>query len=346
MKKLCKSLNISKHLFYVVVLILINYFIINFCNLKTITNINNVYSYYETTRIKYAKVKENCFLFKTSDITDASYKNVEFIIPETYFVIILSDINTMITKVQYKNKIGYVAADSIKVVNFLPVNPTLEYITFDIQNTAGTQLRSSPNADDSSNISAVIPAGTENVTYVASTFGVIPTGGNSNIWYYAIYSPISDPTSVYEGYVYSGKTENLTNIELNTEDIYEITDNNKESKDDTFIINEGIKTILIVLICVPIFLVFILLVVGNKRKRKEDKIINEYNNESSGYINNTNLTQHTSKRYKKPSDFVDKKFEKKNKSFLSKYITEETYSSNKTNPKFPTYEIIDDDDLL
>lgn len=315
----------------------------NICNINCVQN-NITYSYYETSRIKYAKVKENCFLFKTSDVTDASYRNVEFIIPESYFVIVLNNINTMITKVQYKNKIGYVSSDSIKVVDFLPVNPTLDYVTFDINENVGTQLRSSPNADDSTNITSIVPAGTENITYVASTYGVIPTGGNSNVWYYAIYSPISDPTSVYEGYIYSGKTENLSKIELNSEDIYEITENNKEDKDNSFVINNGIKTLLIIIICVPIVLIFIILIVGNKRNKNENFKTKETYIETNKELENRNNKNSYSLKFKKPSDFANKKLKKK--SNLSKYITQENQTMQNNKPRFPTYEIIDDDDLL
>ena len=171
------------------------------CNYKSIAD-------YSVSRIIYAKAKANCYLFKTSDITDASYRNVEYIIPETYFVKILNDINDSVKKVQYNNKIGYVSSDSIFVVDFVPVMPSLDGVFFDISDGVGTHLRKSPTADDSSNVIMVIPAGTKSVCYIASIIGTIPTGGSSNVWYYVTYSPSSDPTSVYEGYVYSLKTIN------------------------------------------------------------------------------------------------------------------------------------------
>jgi len=313
-------------------------------NQKSNNNSNAIYTT-EVSRIKYAKVKENCYLFKTSDITDATHRNIKYIIPESYFVTILSDINTMIKKVQYRNMIGYVASDSIKIVDFLPVSPTLENVTFDIPEDVGTQIRSTPEAEDSSNVIKIIPAGTKSVTYIASTIGVIPTGGSSNIWYYAIYTPISDPTSVYEGYVYSAKTENLTSFELNTEDVDEIINDKDDNSIVNFTINETVKIVLIILICIPIVLVFVLLVVSNRRKKKEEALIGEYRQEHCEENQNVYKDSSVEKnRVKKVKDFSGKTFERK--SLPTKFFTEQLESETSSDPIFPTYEIIDDDDLL
>ena len=68
----------------------------------------------------------------------------------------------------------------------------------------------------SSTAFATLDAGTCDVSYIASVSGQIPNGGKSDIWYYVVYTPSFDSTNVYEGYVYSENTTNLSEIILNT----------------------------------------------------------------------------------------------------------------------------------
>lgn len=313
-----------------------------FYNNKSNYNSN---SYYSVTRVKYAKAKESCFLFKTSDVTDASFRNVVFIVPETYFVIVLSDVNTMVKKVQYNNKIGYVSTDSVVEVDFLPINPTLEGVTFDIPDSVGTHLRSAPSADNNSNVLMVIPAGTKSVNYVASIIGTVPTGGSSNIWYYVIYSPMSDPTSVYEGYVYGSKVVNLSEIFINEEGNEEIKTDENDKTESSFVLNDTVRTVLIVLICLPIILVFVLLVVGNK-KSKNNKILEGYKPEvKTENVRTSEIRKKNfNKKLNKIDDFENKPLKKK-EPYFAKYVEEEFDESSKK-PLFPTYETVDDDDLL
>ena len=258
-------------------------FIISFC-IRTNNNpvyyyknavkfCNQNYSALSVSNVKYAKVKNNCYLFKTADVSDASYRNVDFVIPSSYFVVVLSDINAYTKRVQYNNRIGYVSSDSVEEVDFIPLEPFLNNITFDVEENVGTQLRKSPIASDASNIITLIPAGTKNITYIASINGVVPTGGNSAVWFYVVYTPAADPTSVYEGYVYSGKTLNLTEIKQNVEGV-QVQESIPE--EGVFVLNESIKNILIIVISAPIVLVFVLLVVnGRKMKKvKDEKIEN------------------------------------------------------------------------
>jgi len=344
MKKKLKILFSAIMFIIIPFVIVISLFIIIKNNFILTLNCNkNVISktFASVERVRYAKVKENCYLFKTSDVSDASFRNVEFIIPESYFVIILNNVNSSIFKVRYNNKIGYVSGDSIKEVDFLPVNPFLENITFDINDSVGTQLRKTPTIDDDSNVLMVIPAGTKSISYIASTVGTVPTGGSSNIWYYATFSPATDPTSVYEGFVYSGKTVNLSNIPLNVEGADEIINNVEEELTEKYQLNGTIKTILVVVICLPIILIFILLLVGNKKKNK--KVINEDNigfekSENDMYNKKTSIK----KKLNKIDDFSGKEFKQK-KPFYTKFITEENSANENI---FPVYDSSEDDDLL
>ena len=298
----------------------------------------NVGAYSET--LVYAKAKSNCHLFKTSDITDCSYRNVIFIVPNTYFVSVLQEVNSYIYRVQYLNKIGYVSADSVVKVDFIPIKSSLENIQFDISEVVGTQMRSSPTAEDSNNVLAIIPAGSVGLNYIADVEGEVPTGGTSKCWYYALYSPESDPTSVYEGYVYSEKTKNLTEITLNGENQElgnELVDGNKEER--PIVLNEALKIALIVLICIPIVLVFVLLVIAN---RKNKEVMLDESVESKCDSDKNTLKS----KFKKVDELRGVSLTKK-QSVYDKFITTSTEGkADQSVPSFPTYEIVDDDDLL
>lgn len=219
----------------------------------------------------YAKVQQNCLLFKSDDTLNSTYQNVYFEIPESYFVNILSKVNDTTYKVKYGEIIGFVDASKITTVSLTPKEPTLEDIFFNINTDAGTQIRTSPDASDSLNILTTIPSGTEGIKYIAKINATIPSGGASNVWYYAEYTPTNNPTRVYTGYIYSERTANLTNIPTNLETDVIIDDNLSASaslNDEFVTISPTLKIVLIALICLPIVIVFILLLVKNKHNKK------------------------------------------------------------------------------
>lgn len=283
---------------------------------------------------KFAKAKENCFLFKTSDITSTAFKNVYFCVPKSYFVTILAEINALVFKVEYKGKIGYVSKDSVVVATFTPVVPTLDDITFDISTASGTQLRSSPSAESSLNILKVISAGTKNIEYVSFISSAKPVGGNSSIWYYVYYFPEDDPTSFYEGYIYSEKAINLSFISENLECNPELISDDKNHSDGTTIASKNVKIVLIVLILLPIVLVLFIVAfrarAGAKIKREELKKC-----ESDKSENNCKKTI----KSLSGKSFILKE---NSKNSADEFIPE----VSSITPIFPTYEVIDDDDLL
>lgn len=294
----------------------------------------------------YAKIKQNACLYKTSDISNHSFNNVYYILPESYFVVILDKINSLIYKAQYINQVGYISSEDVEIVDFIPTVQFLENITFDILENVGTQLRHLPTASANENIKVYLPAGTSNITYIASINGEIPTGGFSGIWYYCLYSPNNDPTSVYDGYVYSEKTRNLSTIPPNLEG--EISIN---TKDDTYenkvSINKTIKSILIIFICLPIILVFVLLVLQNKRNKKktgsttEDFLDKNFlsKNENESKNDNENITLKKNGKFCKVDELRGCSLSRKTTKHKFVDIDEQL-------PSFPAYEIVDDDDLL
>ena len=288
MKKI-KSLSF---VFLSIILITI-YFGLCCCNINS--NNQKQIAISESSYISYAKAKENCFLFKTSDVTNSNYNNVFFIVPKTYFVTVLNRINSYILKVQYKNKVGYVSSDSVSLVSFVPQSISLDGVTFDTLDSVGTHIRTSPNADDVANIITIIPAGSTSLNYISYIYGGVPNGGNSNIWYYAQYQPINDPTSVYEGYIYSEKTQNLAEIKDNTEGLADGINDSSNSENDEALqysqLNDGIKTILIIIICLPILIIFVILIFGSKSKANNKQFEYDENKMQNFDINKTRKSE-------------------------------------------------------
>lgn len=284
----------------------------------------------------YAKILSNCVLYKNSSMID-DYSNVLFILPESYFVLIIDDTVSGCYKVKYDNYVGFVKSDKIKVVDFVPQNKILSGVTFDIKKNSGTQVWSMPTTN--SEILTTIKASTENVSYVASTNGDVPSGGTSGVWYYAVYTSPDNPTNVYEGYVYSENVFNLSEIKLNDEDMIssEIENLNKSAENNL----SNLKIIIIVLVLIPL-IIFLMLILYKSIKKvaintNKNKNQNKYKNEKfDNFVSNqTNFNQNS-------LDFEHQNKIKRGIDFLSK-------TSFKKIPKnidshIETFE--DDDELL
>ena len=210
---------------------------------------------------KYAKAHANCTLYKTADVTNNESYNIYFEIPETYFVEILYDQGN-VYKVNYNQTIGYILPQSVTKVSFVPENPVLKNISFSL--SEGTQLRSTPMLLES-NIEYILPSNAT-LTYIAQTHGDASGGTNNDIWYYCHYSPVTDPTIVYTGYVYSARVQNLTPIPQNTETDTPVT----QPTDTTNTNNQTVmpqKWILLLVSILPCVLVAILLFVHYKKRK-------------------------------------------------------------------------------
>jgi len=267
----------------------------------------------QTNSVLFAKANESCVLYKTQSMSD-SISNVYFFVPSTYFVSIISKINDSIYRVQYENFVGFVSTESIDIVSFVPSTPKPNNITFDISQKSGTQIWSLPS-DNSGNILTTISADTKNIEYIASTTGDIPIGGNSNIWFYARYTPASNSTSVYEGYVYSEATTNLSHIPNNLE--YEPAE--LTTQDKPIEIDNTTQVLMIILICLPFLILFVLAcykmaIAIKEHKQKNKKFIFQEEKEKISVV---------------PKQFVRKK-----------------HNENSAEIIFPEYNYIDDDDLL
>lgn len=334
--------NIIKNTFCVLAILFLalGFFVVMLIGMIALNKGYNVYAesdyQNEATKALYAKAKENCFLFKTSDTSSSHYSNVFFIVPKTYFVKILTELSGAVYKVEYAGKIGYVSSDSVIKASFTPINTTLKNVTFSTLKNVATQLRSTPTAENTSNVKVVMDEGASNIRYIASTIGIKPNGGESDIWYYCEYQPTNDPTSVYVGYVYSEKTEALSEITENIETNPVVEPPEKPSTDDRVKMSSTVKIVLISLISAPIVLVFVLLVVNFKRNAKPKKVKEKKTIDTE--------THEAVPPKRKVQSLAGKKLTKK-KEDSYKFVSRGDALTG-LNPSFPTYEVDDDDDLL
>lgn len=293
----------------------------------------NKNSFAVSNDFSYAKISANCVMYKTSSMTD-DYSNILFIIPESYFVLVLDDSISTSYKVKYDSYIGYVKPEKIKLVNFVPKTKTLDGVTLDINPNFGTQIWSQPSTFSGTALTT-IKASTENITYVASATGDVPSGGISNIWYYVVFTPIESPTDVYEGYVYSENVSYLSEIKLNNEDIIEesmlkIEQNNQK-------MSSTLKIIIIVLISIPLT-VFLILILY---KCIKNIVKNTNSNKNCEKYKNENFNDFSEKKL----NFGDNNLITSNNTALKKNIN---YLSNRSFKKISHQDKFDDedDDLL
>ena len=220
---------------------------------------------------QYAKAKADCFLFATSNTINKQLNNILFTVPEGYFVRLIETENERAYKVAYSNRIGYVLPESVKRVSLIPENAYLAPQSITTKQGGGTQLRSLPTTN--SNPVALIPS-ESNITYLATTTGEKPADGSSSNWYFVQYFPESEPTTYYEGYVYSERVQTQIIIPENSEDdplpplpLQAETEQNESSKQSAKA-NPILRGMLIAVLCLPCIIFGLYLVVQIVSKRK------------------------------------------------------------------------------
>ena len=277
--------------------------------------------YGESENTIYAKVLKDCVLYKNEEM-NYELSEIYFEVPESYFVVVLENISEKCLKVQYGKYIGFVNSASVEIARFEPIVKTLDNVTFDIKENVGTKIWQYPST--SSTMFVTLDAGTSGVSYIAAVSGQVPNGGKSDIWFYVIYTPSYDSTNVYEGYVYSENTTNLSEIVFNTEtNPIEISDE-KQENEKLIYISSTIKTIVIAIIVIPIILFFVVILYNlTKKLRKNAK-----------YSKN-NLNSHRS-----DIDDFDKS---ENIKSIEKYKSLRLVKNKNIEPNFDEFE---DEDLL
>lgn len=302
---------------------------------------------YEAEYSTYAKALEGCTLYKSKTMRD-DLSNIYFVVPETYFVSVIT-ITEQYLEVVYDRFLGYVKPSSVIISTFIPIVRTLEDVTCDIKTTSGTQIWSQPS-DISGKTYTTIPAGTVGINYIAAAYGDIPAGGESNLWYYVTYTPSTNSTNVYEGYVYSENITNLSEIMANTENNPDTNlGGDGESQNSPLYISPTIKTIIIALIAVPIILFIAIILYKMVKKAKESTNKHNFINKHRHFVHEDESQTEYGNRYVSP---LQNKLDRMRNMTQIKRISDDgdfgrnsSYSdSNKNYPKFPTYS--SDDDLL
>lgn len=275
--------------------------------------INPVCTARAESKDEYARIIESAPLYTTKSKSDSIY----FYVPESYFVIIKTKGEEMI-EVSYDGITGYMEAKYLESVNFTPTEPYDNKRTLSIKKDSSTYLKSSPTID--SDTLKILECGRENIKYYGKVKGSTPPDGITDIWYYVVI--YESATKVHFGYVYSERTENLTEFQKNTEGIVEPTpeislptlSNDvtvlEEAEEEIKEMNPLTKWLLIIFLTLPTVLIFILLIKKPKKNPnfddKTDKtpenpdILDEFSIESNNQIKN--LTKNPQNKTKKPAN--------------------------------------------
>jgi hypothetical protein len=203
-------------------------------------------------RIKY----NNVYLYKTANL-ESNLNNVYFLLEESYFVKITSQVDDNFFKVNYMDLEGFVKQNEVECVSNTPSTPYLDNITFNTAQTSSVILRSQPSAalgDETALI--VLAPNTQNLVYYGKIAGQEATTGLGNLWYYAAFK--NEQNQTIKGYVYSPLTYNLTPIMPNAEG--STTASFEELKQvNTFLnISPNFRFIVIIIVVLPTFLILYL----------------------------------------------------------------------------------------
>lgn len=188
----------------------------------------------------FARIKYSGSPLLKSPFSDTSSSNTHFILPQTYFVEILSKVGDEFFEAQYLGTYGYVKKSDIEFVAGTPQNPFANKISFRVFAQNGLNLRSSPKESEGiANRLTTIPFLETNLQYIGYVEGEEAISNRGNVWYYCNYYRLSETLT---GYVYAGYCDMLSNIVQNTEQLQVIPEPSFEQtsvKDQTSDIGDG-----------------------------------------------------------------------------------------------------------
>ncbi|MBQ9792847.1 MAG: hypothetical protein IJW32_03820 [Clostridia bacterium] len=241
------------------------------------------------TNYTYAQIKsDDTYLYKTPN--NATVQNAYFALPNTYFVMLLSNYNDYLYKVQYKDLVGFVLKQKVYPVKEKPQKPFLENITFRVYSSDGTKVYNSPfNTQEQTNFNFVEVF--ETINYYGYILGDELIENRGLTWYYGKtnYSSNNSPqnesvnqTNNITGYFYSGLCDSLSSIPQNTESVT-YTNQVFLDEDNSFLfslidLSPALKILLVVLITLPsIGLIYLLFAPFKIRQEKlKNKTKNSY----------------------------------------------------------------------
>lgn len=211
---------------------------------------------YTLTNYTYAQVRaDTTSLYKTPSESD-----VLFYLPNSYFVMLLSNYNNKFYKVQYRDTTGYVLKSSVTPIRETPQTPYLTDVTFWVFSNDGNQLREKPTKN--STVLRTVEL-LNNIDYYGIITGDELVKNRGTTWYYCKYNGTF-------GYLYAGLCDNLTLITSNTENVT-VNASPFPSDDTDYLYNlvnltSSLKILLIVLVTLPSGIIIWLLFRKTKTK--------------------------------------------------------------------------------
>lgn len=203
------------------------------------------------TTFMYAKVESSGVnLYKTSN---AINENAYFEIPSSYFVLLLSNYNSLFYKAQYQDIVGFILKSQVMPVNETPEMPYLTNTTFYVFTTDGTTVMDSPTSKGKA-LTTVEKY--EEISYYGTILGEEKTMGRGNSW---IFGKTKQGVM---GYFYAGLCEMNSSIVPNNEIVTKATNPFSENDNDYLYslvdLTPSVKIALLLLVLLPaIFLLFL-----------------------------------------------------------------------------------------
>lgn len=226
------------------------------------------------TNYYYAKVEsEKTYLYKST--LSLGLENAYFEIPNSYFVLLISNIDNLFYKVQYRDVVGFVLKEDVTPISETPTTPYLENISFRVFSSDGINLFATPTNENSQVLTQVELL--KDIDYYGLLQGQELIENRGNDWIYCKYT---SENNTYYGYLYKGLCDDISPITLNTETFTPI-ENPFEDNDNSYMysllnLSSFAKIIIILLLLVPcIFIVFLMFkpfeIEKNKLKNKLTK---------------------------------------------------------------------------
>lgn len=217
------------------------------------------------TTYAYARVENSStyfYSFPQDNISD----NALFVIPESYFVLLLSNFNDSFYKAQYRDLVGYVLKDEVSPVAETPQNPFLEDFTFWVFSSDGRNLYSVPSSSDGMVTTTAVLH--EEIDYYGAISGEEMVSGRGTTWFFCKVNDIY-------GYLYEGLCDTASTVTLNTEVVTYVS--NPFEDDNSYLYNlvemtSGLKILVLFLLIVPALFLIYLLFKPFKLEHKTEKI--------------------------------------------------------------------------
>ena len=247
--------------------------------------VSNLAVFYNTpifaSQTYYAQISTNqTYIYSEPQNTDIAKI---FLLPQTYFVELLSSHDESFYSARYDDIYGYILKSQVKPIKSIPTTPFLNNINFRIFVPGGADLRSSPYNNGTINLVYSIPFLDSNILYYGITQGEELISKKGNVWYFCKY--YSDNLS-YSGYVYSPLCDCLTTITNNTEIVEFLDPSELTFKEDILDTSgeafEGLSqtatTIIIIVISLPCLLLIYLLFKPSRIAQETTETVKSANN--------------------------------------------------------------------